>query len=340
MRVRAMLKGIACLILALGTALLGPGGLSPGPAAAAEGAPVLRLGLLQFGTVSWELDVIATHHLAKGVTIEITPLANPEAGKVALMGGSVDAIVSDWLWVSRQRHAGHDIAFAPYSSSVGALLVPADSPVKGLEDLPGTSVGVVGGPLDKNWLILSALALDTKGVSLKDSVDVVSGAPPLLNEQAGSGRLDAILTFWHFAARLQARGFREVISVPEAMEALGMGTDVPAIGYVFDEAWTTAHPDALKAFIAASRDAKAIMAASDAEWERLRPLTRAKSDAELAALRDGFRAGIPVAWGPEQRQAAARLYAFMAEKGGETLVGPGGRLAEGTFLPGLDQPGP
>ena len=52
--------------------------------------------------------------------IETTELASTEAGKIALRGGSADLILSDWLWVARERALGDDLVFYPYSSTLGA----------------------------------------------------------------------------------------------------------------------------------------------------------------------------------------------------------------------------
>ena len=35
-----------------------------------------------------------------------------------------DVIVSDWLWVGRERTLGDDLVFYPYSSALGAVMVP------------------------------------------------------------------------------------------------------------------------------------------------------------------------------------------------------------------------
>ena len=93
-----------------------------------------------------------------GLDIETTELASTEAGKVALKGGSADLILSDWLWVARERALGDDLVFYPYSSTLGAVMVPANSPIKDIADLKGKKLGVAGGPLDKSWLLLQALA--------------------------------------------------------------------------------------------------------------------------------------------------------------------------------------
>ncbi|MGH6944907.1 MAG: hypothetical protein ACREH6_11880 [Geminicoccaceae bacterium] len=82
----------------------------------------IKIGVLKFGTVNWELDVIKHHGLdaKEGFTLEVTGFASNDAADVALMGEAVNGIVEDWLWVSRQRAEGVLLTFIPYSSSVGA----------------------------------------------------------------------------------------------------------------------------------------------------------------------------------------------------------------------------
>jgi NitT/TauT family transport system substrate-binding protein len=89
-----------------------------GPVRAAP-LPPIRLGVLHFGTVSWEIDVIRHHGLDEAANITIEPLA-----LVSLQSGQVDMIVIDWLWVARQRGTGADWTFAPFSNAVGALVAP------------------------------------------------------------------------------------------------------------------------------------------------------------------------------------------------------------------------
>ena len=90
--------------------------------------------------------------------IETTELASTEGGQIALKGGEVDLILSDWIWVSRERALGDDLVFYPYSSTLGAMTVPANSPIEDVIGLKGLKLGVAGGPLDKSWLLLQAFA--------------------------------------------------------------------------------------------------------------------------------------------------------------------------------------
>ena len=100
-------------------------------AAAAQAADLgtMKVGVLKFGTVNWELDVIKAHELDRkeGFTLDVQAFGGNEAADVALMGGAVDAIVEDWLLVSRQRADGVKLSFIPYSSNVGAVMVKPDS---------------------------------------------------------------------------------------------------------------------------------------------------------------------------------------------------------------------
>jgi NitT/TauT family transport system substrate-binding protein len=292
-------------------------------AASPARADTMKAGLLKFGTVEWLTDVIKQHKLdqREGYDLGVLGLASNNALQVALMGGEADVIVTDWFWVLRQRTAGDGFLFAPYSMAVGSVMVPAASPIKSVADLKGKRIAVAGGPLDKSWLLLRARSLNTEAGDLTDTAKPVYGAPPLLNQQALWGEVDAILTYWHFAAQLEANGFKRLASVSELMKAVGLKTEIPLIGFVFSAKISKDKPDLIARFVRSARAAQDILLKSDAEWERLRPLMRPASDAEFIALRNRYREGIAFAWGPDQQAEAARLFAILAKVGGEDLTG-------------------
>ncbi|KAA0592595.1 NitT/TauT family transport system substrate-binding protein [Azospirillum lipoferum] len=325
------------------TTLLAAGALlasvALGHAAAGDPAPnrpVVRAGVLKFGTVSWELDTVRANNFDKqaGIDLQLVELAGNPATQVALQAGAVEIIVSDWLWVSRMRSKGEALCFIPYSTAVGALVVPANSGIAGVGDLRGKRIGVAGSPLDKSWLLLKALAADRHGLSLDRDVQPFFAAPPLLNSKIADGDLDAVLTFWPFAARLEAKGMRVAMTVSDMLEALGQTATLPSIGYVFREEWARANPAALAGFQAATGEAKTLLAQSDAAWDRLAPLMQAEDDATFRTLRDRYREGIPRRWTEEERAGAARLYALLARLGGRELVGDAPTIAPGTFWTG------
>jgi NitT/TauT family transport system substrate-binding protein len=293
----------------------------------------VRVGILQYGTVSWELDAMTRNGIdaRHGVDVELVPFAGEDASSVALQAGAVDMIVSDWLWVSRQRAAGADFTFAPYSTSVGSMMVPDDSDLQELADLKGRTIGVAGGPLDKNWLLIQALA-KREGVDLAAENEVVFGAPPLLMAKAESGELDAVLNFWHYAARLKAQGFRTLISGTEAAMAMGTSGPVAAIGWVFRDSFAEENPEAIEGFLAASKETKALLKTSDEEWAELAPLVKAEDERTFDILRDRYREGIPERSAAEEVVDTRALYRVLAEIGGERLVGPSSELVDGTYF--------
>ena len=266
-----------------------------------------------------------------GVELDIIELAGKQATMVALQGHGTDVALTDWLWVSRQRAAGMDFSFLPYSTAAGSLVVPKDSEIRSLQDLAGRRIGIAGGPLDKNWLLFRALAISTGEKDLAETVVPVFGAPPLLNQQLEKGRIDAVINFWPYAARLTAQGMRPLMSAQEAAHKLGIHSALPLVGHVFDANWARSNPKAISGFIAALADARQELASSDAEWERLRPLMRAPDQATFEALRDGWRRGIPGPIDATTIADAARLFDVLAKLGGKQLVGDSDTLTPGTF---------
>jgi len=302
---------------------------------AAVADDTVRVGVLKYGTVNWELKSMQHHGLdkANGFSLEIVPFAGGDATRIALLGGEVDVIVSDWLWVSRQRSEERDLTFVPYSSSVGSIMVAGDSPLQSLADLKGQRVGVAGGPLDKSWLLLQGMARQEYGVDLNAENDIVFGAPPLLAEKARDGELDAVLNYWHYCARLEADGFRRLVSAEQAANALGSDGPVSAIGYVFADEWAADNPAA--AFVKASRETKQILLESDEEWQRLADNGDIKDGpAALQVLRDRFREGIPSRSHADEVHDAGVIYGVLSELGGKKLVGDASEMAEGTYWRG------
>ena len=108
--------------------------------------PKVNISVLKFGTVNWELDTIKRLELdaQNGFEMEVNGVAGGAAAKVAFQAGETDVIVTDWLWVARQRAQGKDYRFIPYSKAVGSLIVKNDSPIMTLEDLKGSKVGIAG----------------------------------------------------------------------------------------------------------------------------------------------------------------------------------------------------
>jgi NitT/TauT family transport system substrate-binding protein len=301
-------------------------------ASSAVAADRIRIAAQKTGTLAWELEIIHAHGLDQQVdlSIETTELASTEAGKIALKGGSADLILSDWLWVTRERALGDDLVFYPYSSTLGAVMVPANSPIEEIADLRGKKLGIAGGPLDKSWLLLQALARRSN-IDLKTQTEIAYGAPPLLTQKALQGETDATLTFWNFCAELEAHGMRRAIPMEDVMKQLGAKGAVAMVGYVFDGGWAQRNHSLLDRFFAATSKARQILADSPAEWQRLAPRIGVDDTGALDIYRRRYVEGIPHRPRADEATDAQALYHILAEIGGVDLVGPARELNPGTF---------
>jgi NitT/TauT family transport system substrate-binding protein len=292
----------------------------------------IRVAVQRTGTLAWELDVIKAHGLDRKADIEIEriELASTEAGKIALKGGSADLMLSDWLWVARERALGDALVFHPSSSTLGAVMVPAQSPIRGIADLKGKRLAIAGGPLDKSWLLLQARARRS-GIDLRKQATVVYGAPPLLSEKAHQGETEATLTFWNFCAELEGKGFRRAIEMDDVMRDLGAKGPVAMVGYTFDLGWAARTKLAVDRFLEAALQAKQILASSEAEWQRIAPRIGVRDAGALVIYRQRYSEGIARRPLAEEEADARALYRVLAEIGGSDIVGRARELPQGTF---------
>ena len=102
-------------------------------------------------------------------SIETIELASTEAGKIALKGGSAD-LIAVGLAVGRARARARRrprllsvFERARRGDGAGAIRRSSD-----IADLKGKKLAVAGGPLDKSWLLLQALARRS-GIDLRNA---------------------------------------------------------------------------------------------------------------------------------------------------------------------------
>lgn len=295
--------------------------------------PEVRVGVLKYGTVNWEIDVIKHYQLDKKYQFElkVTSLSSKNASAVALQSDAVDIILSDWLWVNRQRFDQRMYTMFPTSMATGGLYISASSSVTSLVDLKGKKIGIAGGPVDKSWLLLQAYSQKKYGLDLKNETKPVFAVPPLLNRLMLRGDLDAAINFWHYNARLKAAGYKSLVTVSQVLTELGIEGQIPLLGWVFDQQWANKHPKALTRFLQASVEAKQILFSSDKEWQRIRPLIKAENSDVFTLLKKDYRAGLLSEFGNKEIAASQRVFEILAEQGGRALVGKATGLSEGTF---------
>ena len=118
-----------------------------------------------------------------------------------------------------------------------------------MDDLKGKRLGVAGGPLDKSWLMLVAYTLRVAFFDLRRETTPVFGAPPLLAEKLERGDIDAVLEYWPYAARLEGKGFKQLIAMGDLPLELGARGQVVMVGFVFSESWASSNDQVIRGLV-------------------------------------------------------------------------------------------
>ena len=298
--------------------------------AQAETPSVVRVGVLSYGTVNWELDTLKYHQLdiKRDIRVEPVKLTSKNAAAIALQSGKVDVILTDIFWVIKQAGA---YQLSPTHKLTGGIYVRSsfngNSPLSDVIRL-----GVAGGPNDKNLLLLKAYA-SAENLSLPE--DIKYAAPPLLNEMLLADNIEGAINFWHYNARLAARGFKNVLSTETMLSSLGLDQDMPLLGWVFSNEFEQTNTQSLKAFLSASAEAKHLLVTHPEEWERLRPKMKVNSEQEYLSLIEHYPKTLLLTADMEQahkhERAAETLFKLVKTLPQQTLFYQDAEFPESVF---------
>ena len=276
---------------------------------AQEGLPQLKVTVIAWGTVNWELQHIKLTQLDQknGYDLVIDRVASTSAARIAITAGNTDFIVSDWLWASDRNLKGANLRFIPFSKQIGSIIAAEDSNISDYASLKGKRIGIAGGPLNKGWVLVRAAA-KKEGIDLEQEAKIQFGAPPLLSQAMKNGQIDMLATFWHYGARLEAEGYQKLYSLETIMSDLGLKSNVPMLGYLYEARLGDQHPNLITAFYKSIKEAKAQLAVDDHAWQTLRPFMKSENDKIYQALIAGYRSGIPDELNQQQINDAVHFY--------------------------------
>ncbi|MEG3765409.1 ABC transporter substrate-binding protein [Alteromonas sp. 14N.309.X.WAT.G.H12] len=303
---------VSVLLLAVSSLLFSP---------ALFAANTLRVGVLQYGTVNWEIQTIQELKLEKtyNVSLSVVPLSSPQALLVALQGNKVDVILSDWLWVVRQLEMGRHYRFSPYSTNAGHLVVNGQANIETLQDLKNKTLGVAGGRENKNWVLFRSYINQTTGLIANKDFTVKFAAAPMLNALMQQGELDAVINFWHYAAQLNADGMPTLLTLQQLLAKQGVSPSVPMLGWVFKDQFARAHPSTIAQFLALSQYARQQLLRHDAIWEKLPAFQRFAAKAH-EPLKTIYRQGAIVTPQPDFAANMDAIYQYLKANQGEDNV--------------------
>ena len=172
------------------------------------------------------------------------------------LGKQYDLITSSAPNVINARENGLDLVLESFlerdsaEEPGAALIVPADSPIKTINDLDGKSVGApsVAG---SNWTTLMCWAKN-EGFD-PQAIRGVEAPTPQIPDLLKNGRFDAALLFQPGYGQLLRDGYRDVGNSYENC----FGERIMTSAYVGLGSWVSENKDALEGFHAALRDAVA-----------------------------------------------------------------------------------
>ena len=182
----------------------------------AQDLPQVRVGTLQFGTVNWELAVIGDGiDRRHGFTLKPLVLADKDATASPCQSGEVDLIVTDWIWVARQRRRARLHLRAVLATGRRADGRSRQEASRTIQHLQGKRLGVAGGAGRQELGADPGLCPARPASTCQARRHRQFAAPPMLNQLVLRGKLDAVLNFWKFNARLAAKGLVPVVTIGE-----------------------------------------------------------------------------------------------------------------------------
>lgn len=289
----------------------------------AQSAHTVRAGLQASGTFSWMLHAIEYFGIDRELDLSIDGVtyATKEATELALMAGDVDVTVDDFVNVVLMRSRGVPVrAVYPYTLALGGLLVRADSDIRSIADLRGRVIGAAS-LSDKSLLILRVLTTSVYDFDPQFDSETMAAAAPLMTELALRGDMDAVLPFWHFAARMVGSGeFREIATVHGMLDELGMSSELPNLVVLAND---ETNREALGKFLQALDMAAERMKQDDGIWESIlaEGLYSLPDESLMVSVRERWEASLPNRWDDSIVAGLVELVEQMVRVAGADVVG-------------------
>ena len=107
----------------------------------------------------------------------------------------------------------------------------------------------------------------------------------------------------------------------DVLKALGIQPVPSLVGFIWREETEQVKGKEIAAFLTAVEQANQVLATSDAAWDRIRNLVKPENDAEFAAIKAYYRAGIPAPWTGAETKSAEKLTQVLVGVGGSQLLG-------------------
>lgn len=308
-------------------------GAAEAPAQAEE--PVeLRLNVVSTGTQSIPAFLIERLALDEKHGFKLVAVADSgavNANWTAFKTGQVDGMISDWISLARNVEQGDKaVAVVPFLGWGNGILVPEDSPVNSLADLKDIQVGVYN-RLAPDWLFIRAAAKQLHGFDPEKDNVVAEAAPGLLLGLMQEGKVDAALNYGDLNNMLLGMGgFKMPFEIKSIMTEIGLSTEAPFLFYTFNETFMDEHPDTVKAFAAAYKEAIEFLNSDEAIWTEIAERLKVTNETTLALMKENARSNIFTEMTPAMEGNIESIFDVLLQEAGEKGLGIAS-LPEGIF---------
>jgi NitT/TauT family transport system substrate-binding protein len=257
--------------------------------ASSQSAPTLRFAVIGSASQTEVPYAIQQAGLDKkyGINVEIIDFAAPGQQYTMFRSGAADISNGNFVDLLRQRKGGNAIqAIHGFQAHSNMFVVKPSSPIKDFADLKGKRIGTFGTTF-LDLLIARAAGKKAYNVDLQTDANLVSGAPPLLNQFLARGEVDAMLQFSSLTLAPLAQGEqRMLIDQPTLMKAAGFRSDLFYLQWMVTEKWAKANPEAVRRLPAMLNEAYAVLKRDDGLWPVLAQRINITDPAITAAYRD------------------------------------------------------
>jgi NitT/TauT family transport system substrate-binding protein len=282
----------------------------------------LRLMDNPLGTNAFGRYAMQKHQLAKkyNFDLEVIPFTTQPAQIGILQSGNGDVGTLNWIDISRLRIAGVNVVgIGPMVKWADHFVVPINSPIKNVGDLKGKKIGIVN-RTNLNWLVMKTVGLKEYKMDLEKEATALEGGPTLMRGLLEQGQIDAALIFNIFTPGLLESGkFRVLAQTRELTIQLGL-PDVAFSFYVANGNYAAAHPANIRAFLAALREAVAILKTDDQIWyEQAREMKL--DEASVPKLREEMRADLLSSFEATTEPTVRKTFELLLSTAGPEVLG-------------------
>lgn len=284
---------------------------------------IVRLPTNPNATQMWHITAMQKYKLDKkyGFTLQIVPAATSAMTATAIQSGAADIGNFGWIDIQRLRNQGVNLFGVGPFLQWGAdhVVVPVNSTAKNIGDLKGKKIGIFG-RTNIDWILDAALAKNKYGMDVEKDLIVHEGAVGLLRGLIESGQLDAAHMYNNLTPAMVATGKVKVLfQMREIIEQLGL-PETPQLMYSTTAEYAAAHPQNVRAFLAAYREGVQILKTQDDVWNEFgKQLDMTPASIEL--LKEEMRVDLWQTFRPTTEADIKRVAEFLLKEAGPAALG-------------------